>query len=89
MKKYEKVRSSIKPQNIEIKKNNVFIAENIREYEELFDEVVVRGFEYDYICYDKDEYIKYIAETNNSLQEQLLNVQMVLCDIYEAMEGDL
>ena len=89
MEKYEKVRSSTKPQNIEITKDKVFIAENIKEYEELFDDVVMSGFEYDYICYSKDEYIKYIAETNIALQADLLNTQLALCDIYEELHSNI
>lgn len=86
---YGKIRSSIAPKGIEVTDTKVFIAENIQEYSEDFDGLIVQGFEYDYVGYDKDEYIKHIGEQNNSLQQQLLETQLALCEIYESIGGVL
>lgn len=86
---YGKVRSSVEPKPIEITDTKVFLASNIVPYEEEFDDKVVKGFEYEYKSFNKNEYIQYIGEQNKDLQEQLLQTQLALCDIYEAMGGDM
>lgn len=35
--------------------------------------------------YEKDEYIKLMAEKNGSLEQQATDMQMALCDVYEMM----
>ena len=84
---YGKVKGSIRPSPIEITATKVFVASNIIEYVEDFDGVEVTGFEYDYVEYNKDEYIQYIGEQYDELQTQLLNTQLALCDIYESIGG--
>ena len=86
---YGKVKSSIKPKAIEITKTQVFIAENITPYEEIFDDYTIKGYEYDYIGYDKDEYILNINQKNVALEAQILNTQMALCEVYESLGGGL
>lgn len=78
---YGKVRSSQAPKSIEITSSQVFIAKNISKYEETFDDYIMQGYEYDYVGYDKDEYILL-------LHSQILDTQMALCDIYESIGGD-
>lgn len=43
-------------------------------------------FRYHEIQYPKDEYIRMMAEENAALGEQLTDLQMALCDVYEMME---
>ena len=43
-----KVRSAIRPKEMEVIGNDVLIASNITPYEEHIDDHVVSGFEYDY-----------------------------------------
>ena len=81
MTNYGKVRSSQAPKSIEITNSQVFIAKNISKYEETFDDYIMQGYEYDYVGYDKDEYILI-------LHNQILDTQMALCDIYESIGGD-
>ena len=59
MKEYQNVRSSARPQDIEITNNAVYLAKNIAPYEEDLGGRVVNGFEYDCIEYTKDEYLIY------------------------------
>lgn len=42
-------------------------------------------WEYHEVQYDKDEYIQIIAERNDSLEKQVTDVQLALCDLYEGM----
>jgi len=79
---YGKVKSSQVPKTIEITNSQVFIAKNISKYEEKFDDYSIEGYEYDYVGYDKDEYILL-------LHNEVLDTQMALCDIYESIGGDV
>lgn len=88
MKNFGKVRRSIEPKAIEINGSNVFLAKNITPYKEEIDGYILEGYEFDYIIYDKDEYIQMLAAQNEDLQNQLLQTQVALCDIYEAMGGN-
>lgn len=42
-------------------------------------------YRYHEIQYEKDEYIKLIAEQNKTLESGLVDTQMALCEIYETM----
>ena len=87
MKYFGFVRSTTKPLEIEITKDKVFVASNIHPYEEKFEEFSVEGYEYEYYSYDKDEYIQHMSIKNMELEQQILDTQMALCEIYESMGG--
>ena len=57
-----KVRSAIRPQEMEIIGNDVLIASNITPYEEEIDGHTRTGFEYECQRYSKDEYILLMAQ---------------------------
>ena len=61
---YGRVKSSTRPEQMEITATSVFIASNITEYTEDFDGITVNGYEYDYVGYDKDEYLTTVALSN-------------------------
>lgn len=42
-------------------------------------------FQYHEVQYDKDEYIKIMAEKNELLESELTDTQMALCDVYELL----
>ena len=70
---FHRVRGSTRPKEIEISKDNVFVASNIIPYEEIIDDKTFSGFEYDYKSYTKDEYIELLAQKNaqiDKLQEE-------------------
>jgi len=46
---------------------------------------VTNLFQYHEIQYDKDEYIRVIAEKNQSLEQQITDAQLALCELYEGM----
>ena len=35
----------------------------------------------------KDEYIKLMAEKNSQLEQEVIDTQLALCDIYETIQG--
>ena len=78
---YGLVKSSIRPKNIEITSNKVFIASNIQEYQETVDDKVINGYKYNCVCYSKDEYILLMAQNNNdvaALREELEAAKILL-----------
>ena len=77
---YGAVQSATQPQPLVIDDYSVWVNINIRSVT-LSDGV--QGWEYEQIQYPKDEYIKLISDKNASLDEQLTNVQIALCGLYE------
>ena len=43
-------------------------------------------YEFTLLQYDKDEYIRHMAEVNASLDTQMTETQLALCDVYELIE---
>lgn len=76
-----KVRSTVQPEPMLIDEHSVWVHSNITEVSE--NEFI--GFEYDMKQYDKDEYIKLLSEKNQTLEQQLTDTQLALCEIYEGM----
>lgn len=87
MKQYGTQRSTVKPEDVEITESKVFSYEDITEIKvknpESDDEVTM--YEFTLIEYDKDEYIRIQAEKNASLEEQMTQTQVALCDVYEML----
>ena len=82
MKNLGKVYGSIKPNSVEITDAYVFLATNISPYIKEMDGHVIEGYEYDYKQFTKDEYISY-------LQDQLIQTQEAICEIYENIGGTI
>lgn len=87
MKQYGTQRSTVKPEDVEITESKVFSYEDITEIKvknpESDDEVTM--YEFTLTEYDKDEYIRIQAEKNASLEEQMTQTQVALCDVYEIL----
>lgn len=78
MKNHGKVRSTVRPQEIEITDKAVFIASNITPYTEVIDDYEISGFEYLCTEYTKDEYLIRQAEQLTSLQQELQAAKILL-----------
>lgn len=76
------VKSIYEPQPIEITSHKVFLAKNVQECVDTLDDCEIHGYIYDYIIYDKDEYIKEVFATNtqaiSDLQEELKATKILL-----------
>lgn len=87
MKQYGTQRSTVKPEDVEITESKVFSYEDITEIKvknpESDGEVTM--YEFTLTEYDKDEYIRIQAEKNASLEEQMTQTQVALCDVYEML----
>lgn len=91
MQKFVNVRSTApKVDPLEIDEYHVTINKGITEiHEEATGEELGGGFDgweiKEQIIYEKDEYIKVIAEKNSSLEAQATDMQMALTEVYEMM----
>lgn len=87
MKQYGTQRSTVKPEDVEITESKVFSYEDITEIKvknpESDGEVTM--YEFTLTEYDKNEYIRIQAEKNASLEEQMTQTQVALCDVYEML----
>lgn len=88
MKNYGIQCGTVRPQEIQITPESVFIAENIEPYTSEIEGHEISGFKYNYIQYTKDEYILKLAQANLKLEQDLIDTQLALCDLYESFGGD-
>lgn len=70
-----------RPREIEITNSSVFIASNITPYAQEVEGRMIEGYAYNYCQYDKNEYIA-------KLHQDVVDTQLALCDIFEALEGE-
>ena len=82
---YGKVRSTVKPDEVEIDEYSVWVNNDIKEIEVQSENKTHTEYEFHQIRYTKDEYIKMINERNTTLESQLTDTQLALCEIYEGM----
>lgn len=84
---YKKVRSTQQPETQVIDEFSVWVAENVIPVSEPGTEGQpgFEGYEYDLTQFTKDEYIKMIDEKNVSLETQVTDTQLALCEVYEML----
>lgn len=73
-----KIRSAVRPKDVEIMANSVLVASNITPYNEEVDGRVLSGYEYDCTEYSKDEYLLMQAGKVASLEEELSAAKILL-----------
>lgn len=84
---YGAVRSTVKPDEVEIDEYSVWVNSNIKESDVQSENGSYTDTEYEYnqVRYTKDEYIKLIDKRNLTLESQLTDTQLALCEIYEGI----
>lgn len=82
---YGKVRSTVKPDEVEIDEYSVWVNSDIKEIDVQLEDEIHTEYEFNQVRYTKDEYIKLIDERNSTLEAQLTDTQLALCEIYEGM----
>lgn len=82
---YGAVRSTVKPDKIEIDEYSVWVNSDTKEIEVQSEDESHTEYEFNQVRYTKDEYIKLIDERNTTLESQLTDTQLALCEIYEGM----
>ena len=79
--------SSQQAQPLIVNKDTVYVHTNIVQATDEDGNVVDGLYVYDEVQYTKDEYIQMIAEKNETLERDLTDTQLALCDIYETILG--
>lgn len=79
MQEYQNVISTTKPDAVTVDEYSVWTHTDIRSGND--------GYVSTMRQYTKDEYIKLIDEKNVTLEEQLTDTQLALCDVYEMIGG--
>lgn len=84
---YGTQRSTVEPLELELTETKVFVASDITPVNEpdTDEQPGFVGFEFQLVEYEKDEYIKMIDEKNKSLETQVDNTMIALCEMYETM----
>lgn len=82
---YGAVRSTVKPDAVEIDEYSVWVNSDIKEIDVQSEDESHIEYEFSQVRYTKDEYIKLIDERNTTLESQLTDTQLALCEIYEGM----
>lgn len=82
---YGKVRSTVKPDEVEIDEYSVWVNNDIKEIVVQLEDKSHTEYEFNQLRYTKDEYIKMIDERITTLESQLTDTQLALCEIYEGM----
>lgn len=82
---YGKVRGTVKPDEVEIDEYSVWVNSNIKEIDVQSEDESHTEYEFNQVRYTKDEYIKLIDKRNSTLESQLTDTQLALCEIYEGM----
>ena len=82
---YGAVRSTVKPDAVEIDEYSVWLNSDIKEIQMQSEDKTHTEYEFNQVRYTKDEYIKLIDERNTTLESQLTDTQLALCEIYEGI----
>lgn len=87
MKDYGKTRSTVRPEEMVIDEFSVWIHSDIKAVSEpgTDDQEGFTGFEFNMVQYDKDEFIMQQAQKNASLEKQIDDTGLALCEVYEML----
>lgn len=86
MKDFGKTRSTVKPDEVVIDDNSVWVHTDIQEvHESVGEDQSFDGYEFNMIQYEKDEYILMMSEKNSELEKQVTDTQLALCEVYELL----
>lgn len=80
------VRATEVPEKLHVDECSVWVASDIQTVTAFDDNGERTEYEFTLLQYDKDEYIRHMAEVNASLDAQMTETQLALCDVYELIE---
>lgn len=85
---YGRVRSQTTPPTLEMTNDLIFVSSNVQPYTEEIDDGIFRsGYEYNYVCYTKNEYIALQENKISTLNSDLLLTQEALVELYESLKS--
>ena len=86
MKEIKNVQGSLQQaQPLIVNKDTVYVHTNIVQATDENGNVVDGLYVYDEVQYTKDEYIKLMAEKNETLERDLTDTQLAIAEIYESL----
>ena len=75
-----------KPDAVVIDEHSVWVHTDIQEvHESMGENQSFDGYEFNMTQYEKDEYILMMSEKNVSLEKQVTDTQLALCEVYEML----
>ena len=77
--------SSQQAQPLIVNKDTVYVHTNIVQATDEDGNIVDGLYVYDEVQYTKDEYIKIMAEKNETLERDLTDTQLAIAEIYESL----
>ena len=80
------VRATEAPETLHVDECSVWVASDIQTVTVKDENGERTEYEFTLLQYDKDEYIRHMAEVNASLDMQMTETQLALCDVYELIE---
>ena len=86
MKEFKNVQgSSQQAQPLIVNKDTVYVHTNIVQATDEDGNIVDGLYVYDEVQYTKDEYIKLISDKNETLEKEVTETQLALCELYESL----
>ena len=86
MKEIKNVQGSTKQaQPLIVNKDTVYVHTNIVQATDEDGNVVDGLYIYDEVQYTKDEYIQIMADKNETLEKEVTETQLALCELYESL----
>lgn len=79
------VRAVVEPEAVTVDANSVWVAKNVQEVTVQDEQGQRTEFEFSLTQYTKDEYIRALIEQNQTLETDIVNTQIALCEVYELM----
>lgn len=83
MQVYNNIKGAVRPQDVLIQGNQVYVASDIQPFTMETDGQVSTGYQYTWTVYDKDEYLIKLAHENAQLKQDIIDTQLALVEIYE------
>lgn len=77
------VRACERPEAVVVDEHSVWIASEIQSVTVPDETGEHTEYEFNLVQFDKDEFIHGMIEKNESLEAQLTDTQLALCDVYE------
>ena len=86
MKEIKNVQGSeTQAQPLIINKTTVYVHTNIEQAKDKDGNIIDGLYVYDEVQYTKDEYIKLISDKNETLEKEVTETQLALCELYESL----
>lgn len=86
MKEIKNVQGSLQQaQPLIVNKDTVYVHTNIVQATDKDGNILDNLYVYDEVQYTKDEYIKLISDKNETLEKEVTETQLALCELYESL----